>query len=117
MADRRIEYYLRVLGVDASASPEALKRAHRDLAQVWHPDRFTTNPRLQKMAGQKLLEINQAYDFLRGRVSEPPLSATSAPPRPEPATARTEAPRAEPPAPAPVPPSRLGWPEWPSMAL
>jgi hypothetical protein len=35
------------------------------MVQVWHPDRFATNPRLQKMAQEKLCEINEAYEKLR----------------------------------------------------
>jgi hypothetical protein len=92
MADGRIEHYYRVLGVKASASPEELKRAHRDLVQVWHPDRFTANPRLQKLAAAKLLEINQAYAVLRSG-----CVATDLAPEPEPVRS------------APVEPRRTLW--------
>jgi len=81
-----IDHSYQVLGIDPSASPEEVKRAHRDLVQVWHPDRFMANPRLQKLAQEKLLEINEAYDRLRS-----PSSA---------------APVVEPPPPAAVPPQR-----------
>jgi hypothetical protein len=83
MADGRIEHYYRALGVEASASPEELKRAHRDLVQVWHPDRFTANPRLQKLAAGKLLEINQAYAALRSGCA-PTDPAPGPAPDPEP---------------------------------
>jgi len=56
-------YYL--LGLSPGASPEELKAAHRDLAKVWHPDRFLHDPRLQAKAQEKLKEINEAYDQLR----------------------------------------------------
>src|SRR5215813_5365257 len=75
----RNDHYYRVLGVDSSASPEELKRAHRDLVQVWHPDRFTANPRLQKLAQEKLLEINAAYDALRFHTPADPVEAPPAP--------------------------------------
>ena len=65
MAAGSRDHYYRVLGVDPSASAEELKRAHRDLVQVWHPDRFTANPRLQNIAQEKLREINSAYAALR----------------------------------------------------
>src|SRR5436190_1650533 len=74
MRGRSLDHYFHLLGIDPSASPEELKRAHRDLAQVWHPDRFTANPRLQKMAQEKLREINEAYTVLR--CGKPPAAAS-----------------------------------------
>src|SRR5829696_5702882 len=41
-----------------------LKAAHRDLAKVWHPDRFVHDPRLQEKAQEKLKEINEAFDLI-----------------------------------------------------
>src|SRR6267378_654984 len=71
-------YYL--LGLSPGASPEELKAAHRDLAKVWHPDRFLHDPRLQAKAQEKLKEINEAYDQLRSgkskRQTRPSASAT-----------------------------------------
>src|SRR6266542_3470030 len=66
MRGTSLDHYYYVLGIDPSASPAELTRAHRDLAQVWHPDRFTANPRLQRMAEEKLRQINEAYTVLRG---------------------------------------------------
>jgi uncharacterized membrane protein len=43
---------------------EDLKQAYKDLAQVWHPDRFAHNPRLKSKAEDKLKQINQAYEVL-----------------------------------------------------
>jgi hypothetical protein len=51
-----------LLGVAPGASVQELKTAHRDLAKVWHPDRFAHDPRLQQKAQEKLKEINEAYD-------------------------------------------------------
>ena len=57
----------RVLGVRPGASSSDLKAAHRDLAKVWHPDRFLHDLRLQQKAQEKLKEINEAYDQLTGK--------------------------------------------------
>jgi hypothetical protein len=65
-----------VLGVKPGVSDRELKAAHRDLAKVWHPDRFLHDPRLQEKAQEKLKEINEAYEQLisrhKRRVPSPP---------------------------------------------
>lgn len=53
-----------VLGVSRGVSRQELKAAYRDLTKVWHPDRFTHDPRLQQKAQEKLKEINDAYEQL-----------------------------------------------------
>jgi hypothetical protein len=53
-----------VLGVSEGALAQELKVAYRDLAKVWHPDRFAHDPRLQQKAQEKLKEINEAYELL-----------------------------------------------------
>jgi len=61
-----------VLGVKPGVSMKELKAAHRDLAKVWHPDRFQHDPRLQQKAQEKLKEINEAYDQISsGKVPKP----------------------------------------------
>lgn len=50
-----------ILGIRAGAGPDEIKQAYRDLVQVWHPDRFAGNPRLQKIAEETLKRINLAY--------------------------------------------------------
>jgi len=39
-----------VLGIKPGVSDRELKAAHRNLAKVWHPDRFVHDPRLQEKA-------------------------------------------------------------------
>ncbi|MBF0466160.1 MAG: DnaJ domain-containing protein [Nitrospirae bacterium] len=56
---------LEVLGLNSKASPEEIKEAYKDLVKVWHPDRFAHDPKLQKKAGDKLSEINEAYRNLK----------------------------------------------------
>lgn len=72
-----------LLGVKPGVSSRELKAAHRDLAKVWHPDRFVHDPRLQEKAQEKLKEINEAYDLLIS--GKTPRSAPPPPPpRPSP---------------------------------
>ncbi|PSO85299.1 MAG: J domain-containing protein [Cyanobacteria bacterium QS_3_48_167] len=74
-----ISQYYKTLELDNGASPEEVKQAYKDLALVWHPDRFPNNSRLQQKAQEKLKEINKAYEQLklcqsnhRGRPYSPP---------------------------------------------
>ena len=61
-----LESCYRVLELEPGASPEAVKSAYREMVQVWHPDRFTGNAKLQAKAEEKLKRINLAYERLRG---------------------------------------------------
>jgi len=83
-----IERFYTVLGLKPGASPKEVKQAYRDLVRVWHPDRFSHDPRLRQKAQEKLKDLNQAYSrlktFLRGpRYQEhtPPKPAAP-PPKP-----------------------------------
>ena len=59
MADNKRDYY-EVLGVDKSASDDAIKKAYRKLAKQYHPD---LNPG-DKNAETKFKEVNEAYEVL-----------------------------------------------------
>ena len=65
-----------VLGVKPGVSNQELKAAHRDLAKVWHPDRFGHDPRLQAKAQEKLKEINEAYEQLISGKTPRPVNST-----------------------------------------
>jgi len=60
----KISRCLEILGLKTGASQEEITQAYRDLANVWHPDRFVGNPRLQKKAEEKIKEINAAYETI-----------------------------------------------------
>ncbi len=61
----RIDRCFGMLGLKPGASQEEVTQAYRDLANVWHPDRFTGNPRLQRKAEEKIKEINSAYQCIK----------------------------------------------------
>src|SRR5262245_33931673 len=52
--------FYEVLGVTKSASADEIKKAYRELARKWHPDRNPDDPQ----AEEKFKEIQQAYDTL-----------------------------------------------------
>ncbi|NEQ37102.1 MAG: J domain-containing protein [Okeania sp. SIO3I5] len=90
-----INQYYKILELEPGASLEEVKEAYRDLAFVWHPDRFVQNPRLQAKAQTRLKEINEAYHKLRYSLSN--SQQQIAPTRPTPQTQPT--PRRPPPPP------------------
>jgi curved DNA-binding protein CbpA len=55
----------RLLGLHPGATRDEVKTAFRDLAQVWHPDRFPENDRLREKALHNQQLLNEAYALLR----------------------------------------------------
>jgi curved DNA-binding protein len=52
--------YYKTLGIDRKASEEDIRKAYRDLAKKYHPDRNPDN----KQAEERFKEINEAYQVL-----------------------------------------------------
>jgi hypothetical protein len=69
----------RLLEVPADVSLATLKQAYKDLVLVWHPDRFSDHPRLQKKAEEKLKCINLAYQELSALYRQDKTQGTSEP--------------------------------------
>lgn len=55
---------LAALGLSEGASRAEITAAHRELAQMLHPDRYGGNKRLQARAEQQMKRINEARDVL-----------------------------------------------------
>ena len=55
---------LSVLGLEPGASRAEISAAHRELAQMLHPDKFGENKRLRTRAEQQMKRINEARDVL-----------------------------------------------------
>ena len=72
--------YFDILELRHGASPEEIKRAYRDLVQIWHPDRYNHNPRLRSKAEEKLKSINEAYQCLSA-YSRRSAAGTTPPPK------------------------------------
>lgn len=54
----------RALELEPGATLGQVKQAWRELAKVWHPDRFPNDDRMQRKAQERLKEINGAYAIL-----------------------------------------------------
>lgn len=61
-----------LLGIKPGATEEEIRQAYLEMVKVWHPDRFTHDPKLQDKAQEKLKELNHAYE----RLLRPPVNAT-----------------------------------------
>lgn len=53
-----------VLDLPADASRDDIVNAHNYLTQVWHPDRFPSDPELRRKSQAKLDKITQAFNVL-----------------------------------------------------
>lgn len=78
---------LHLLDLDRESTLADAKKARRELAMIWHPDRFGDNDELRRRAEDKLKDINLAYeqvtDYLRVTA---PQKAILAAPEPDAAT-------------------------------
>lgn len=54
----------RVLGLEPGTSFDAIRRRHRRLAPVWHPDRMT-NADGKREAEEELKKMNNYFDKLK----------------------------------------------------
>ena len=56
----------RILNVEPGAEPETIKKAYRELAVKYHPDKVASlGPEIQKSAEEKFKAINDAYQTIR----------------------------------------------------
>ena len=78
----KLDEYYKVLELEPGASLEEIQQGYRDLAMVWHPDRFPNHPRLQQKAQKKLQQINEAHQHLRSHTYT--SVSLSSPTNPEP---------------------------------
>lgn len=73
----------KILELENGATFEEVKQAYKDLATVWHPDRFYNNARLQQKAQDKLKELNQAYEQLKSHQPKCHSQGSSPPSQPQ----------------------------------
>jgi hypothetical protein len=82
--DDQIKNCYRILELEESASTQDVKQAWREMAKVWHPDRFPNDPKLQERGQEKLKDVNAAYQILTDYLSDPAQHQRSGRPQPQP---------------------------------
>lgn len=55
---------LHILGLGEDATPEEIKTAYRECAQILHPDKFANNKKLQTRATEQFKNLKEAYEYL-----------------------------------------------------
>ena len=55
---------LHILGLGDDASPEEIKTAYKETAQILHPDKFAGNKKLQDRATEQFKNLQEAYAYL-----------------------------------------------------
>lgn len=65
--------FLSTLGLDINSSVTDVKKAYRELAKQWHPDKFYDNLTEQEQASEKFRQITEAYQFLLDYFREPKI--------------------------------------------
>jgi hypothetical protein len=60
-----LEHAYRVLGVLPDRSALEIRRAYRQLAKTWHPDRFAHDSPQQQRATERMHEINEAFALVK----------------------------------------------------
>lgn len=68
-----------VLGVSPYATDEEVKSAYRTLAKKYHPDNYSGSP-IADLAGEKMKEINEAYDQIVSERKRRKSGGRNAPP-------------------------------------
>ena len=64
-----------VLRISGDATLEEAKESYRRLVKLWHPDQYANFPEKQKIAQEKLTEINVAYRDIVSKYKNRPLEA------------------------------------------
>ena len=63
---QQVDSAYKILGIDSNATDEEVKKAYREMAKKYHPDKVAyLGEEVRKSAEQKLQEVNEAYEKIK----------------------------------------------------
>ena len=63
---QQVDSAYKILGIDSNATDEDVKKAYREMAKKYHPDKVAyLGEDVRKSAEQKLQEVNEAYEKIK----------------------------------------------------
>ena len=63
---QEVDSAYKILGIDSTATDDEIKKAYREMAKKYHPDKVAyLGDDVRKSAEQKLQEVNEAYDKIK----------------------------------------------------
>lgn len=63
---QQVDSAYKILGIDANATDDEVKKAYREMAKKYHPDKVAyLGEDVRKSAEQKLQEVNEAYEKIK----------------------------------------------------
>lgn len=66
--DPEIQRAMRLLDIREGSSRDEITRAYKKKLMYFHPDRYASNPVLEKVATKKTEQIIEAYKLILGRI-------------------------------------------------
>ena len=63
---QQVDSAYKILGIDSNATDDEVKKAYREMAKKYHPDKVAyLGEDVRKSAEQKLQEVNEAYEKIK----------------------------------------------------
>lgn len=67
-AANKLRLSLTLMGLSGTVSRKQLRSAYRQLMLEWHPDLHHDDPEIQRIAHEKAVAINEAFEYLSARL-------------------------------------------------
>ena len=63
---QQVDSAYKILGIDSNATDEDVKKAYREMAKKYHPDKVNSlGEEVKQSATEKFRKVKEAYDYLK----------------------------------------------------